>query len=74
MNIQTKLPVVDLYGVEELKLMALHMALTKQGVEDPAVFLQENVVKYVAAFKSNVGVAITITEISTKATRSSEPT
>ena len=64
-----ELPVINLYGLEDLQRMALHQTLAQQGIDDPAAFLELNAVEYKCAFKGSVGMAITITKVTAKQTR-----
>jgi hypothetical protein len=57
------LPAVDLFGVEELKQLALNMLLARKGISDPEKFMAEHNVEYVAAFKANVGIAVTVVRV-----------
>lgn len=60
-------PIVDIFGLEELKLWALERALMANfEVTDPAAFLRDNIVTYRVKFKQASGVAITITNIQKK--------
>jgi len=60
-------PMAELYSVEDVHRMGLLLMLQRQGIEDPQAFLNDNVVDYVAAFKQNIGMAITITSIKPRA-------
>jgi hypothetical protein len=66
------LPIVNLYGLAELQQMALLKTLSEHGIEDPAKFLEENIVRYVPAFKASVGLTIVITEVKAKTKKESD--
>ncbi len=54
------LPLAALYSTRELQQFALHHALLSAGIADPVRFLAENDVETVAAFRHDIGLAITI--------------
>ena len=63
---ENELPIINLFSLEEIQRMALYQALVQQGIEDPALCLEEYNVEFKCALKGNVGLAITITRITPK--------
>lgn len=72
-NDDLQVPCIEIFGLEEIQRLALHKALRDRGIEDPNVFLDDHVVKYVTAFKANLGLAITITDIEPRQKKRGKP-
>jgi hypothetical protein len=58
---------LNLYSLSELERMVLAQTLIASGVENPAVFLEENDVEYQCTLKGAIGMAIAILKVTPKA-------
>lgn len=59
-------PNLDMYSMQELEEMALHVTLRKMGVSDPIAFLKEHAVESKATFKIGLGMSIVILSVKAK--------